>query len=74
MDKEKIKKALDDFEDDNFVDSKETLRDEIKKKVNDYLKKDLELEDDPLDVSDDDNESDNDNSNDDEGDEDLEDE
>jgi hypothetical protein len=72
MDKEKIKKALDDFEDDQYVDSKETLRDEIKKKVNDYLKKGLELEDDPLDVSDD-NDNDDDESYD-EGDEDLKDE
>jgi flagellar basal body-associated protein FliL len=38
MDKEKVKKSLDQFEDEEFVDSKETLKSEIKKKVNDYLK------------------------------------
>lgn len=44
MTAEKIKKALDDFENDNFMDSKDTLRKEIRKKVNDYLKKEADLE------------------------------
>lgn len=43
IDKEQIKKALDRFEEDDFVDSKETLRQEIRSKVKDYLNKELEL-------------------------------
>lgn len=50
MDKEKIKQALDQFEDENYVDSKETLRGEIRDKVNSYLKDKLELEKDPVEV------------------------
>lgn len=52
MDKEKVKKALDDFEEEQYVDSKETLRSEIKKKVNSYLKDKTGVENDPVDVSD----------------------
>ena len=49
MDKEQIKKALDDFENDEYTDSKETMKNQIKSKVNDYLKDKLELEQDPVD-------------------------
>lgn len=53
MDKEKVKKALNSFEDEEYVDSKETLRSEIKKKVNSYLKDKTGVENDTIDVSDD---------------------
>lgn len=52
MDKEKVKKALDDFEEENYVDSKETLRSEIKKKVDSYLKDKTGVEKNTIDVSD----------------------
>ena len=32
MEKEAVKKIVDDFEDDNFVDAKETLKGELKDK------------------------------------------
>lgn len=38
IDREKIKKALDDFENDDFVSSKEKLKDEIKKAKEEYVK------------------------------------
>lgn len=46
MSKENIKKAVDNFEQDNFVDSEEALKKEIKRAKNDYLKKELGLEND----------------------------
>lgn len=49
IEKDKIKKALDNFENDNYSDSKETLSTEIKKKINDYLKKETGVEKDPVD-------------------------
>ena len=48
--KEKLRKALDDFEEEDFVSSKDTIRNEIKKKVNDYLKDKTEIKSDPVDV------------------------
>lgn len=56
--KQQIKKALDDFEDDNFVDSKETLKQEIKRKVNDYLKGELGTKNDPVEMDNDEEEDD----------------
>jgi len=47
MEKETVKKIVDDFEDDNFVDARETLKVEIKDKVNSYLKDKLDLQNDP---------------------------
>lgn len=46
VDTKQIKKAFDEFEDENYVDSEETLSKEIKKAKNDYLKKELDLEND----------------------------
>jgi len=71
IDKEKIKKALDDFENDEYVSSKETLKDEIRKAKNDFIKDKLglkndiepeeeELEDYPDDPDDDDQKDSND--------------
>jgi len=46
MENEKIKKALDDFEDDDFVASKETLSKEIGNTRDKYLKTKLGLKND----------------------------
>jgi len=46
IDKEKIKAALDDFEDDKFSDAKDILKGEISKQKNEWLKSKLELKDD----------------------------
>ena len=46
IDKEKIKAALDDFEDDKFSDAKDVLKGEISKHKNEWLKSKLELKDD----------------------------
>lgn len=43
VDDEKIKAALDDFEDDNFLDAKEKLAKEIAKARDEFLEKALEL-------------------------------
>ena len=43
VDNEQIKKALDHFENDEFVDAKEILQKEIRKSKNDHLKDKLEL-------------------------------
>ena len=50
MNTEKIKKALDSFEDDNFVDTEEILTQQIRLKKNEYLKKELGLEKDVVPV------------------------
>lgn len=60
INKDAIKKALDDFENDQYVDSKEKLADEVRKKVNDYLKNKTGVEKDPINVQDDEEEDDND--------------
>ncbi|MFW6130773.1 MAG: hypothetical protein ACOC56_06260 [Atribacterota bacterium] len=49
VNKENVKKALDDFEDERYVQSKDTLKKEFRKKFNDYLKKELDTEADPVD-------------------------
>lgn len=46
MDKEKIKKALDHFENDEFVDAKEILKKEISARKNEKIKDKLELQND----------------------------
>ena len=46
MEIEVVKKIVDDFEDDNFVDARETLKVEIKDKINSYLKDKLDLQND----------------------------
>lgn len=46
MDKENIKKALDHFENDEFVDAKEILTKEIQSKRDDFVKDKLGLKDD----------------------------
>lgn len=51
VNKEKIKKALDAFENDEFSSSSDTLRSEIKNSVNTFLKDKLKLKNDPLEVS-----------------------
>lgn len=43
IDKEKIKKALDSFENDKFMDAKDVLSKEIKAAKYDYLEKKLGL-------------------------------
>jgi hypothetical protein len=43
VDNEQIKKALDHFENDEFVDAKEILQKEIQRAKNDHLKNKLEL-------------------------------
>lgn len=44
MDSEKIRKAIDSFEDEDFVQARDILRGEIKKRKNDWLKDKLGLE------------------------------
>jgi hypothetical protein len=43
MEKETIKKVLDLFEEDNYVDAKAVLAEAIKKDVNSYLNEKLDL-------------------------------
>lgn len=47
VDNEKVKDALDDFEDDKFTDAKEKLSDVIGKARDDFLKKALNLKGEP---------------------------
>lgn len=49
IDKENVKKALNDFENERYVQSKDTLKKEFRKKFNNYLKKELDTEADPVD-------------------------
>lgn len=51
VDKEKIKQAFNDFEEDNYTKSSDTLRGEVRSEINDFLKKKLELKNDPLDIN-----------------------
>jgi len=46
IDNEKIKGALDDFENDDFISAKDTLKAEIKGCISDYFKDKLELQND----------------------------
>jgi len=50
VDKEKIKAALDSFENDDFINSKETIASEIRNHMNDYFKTKLNLKNDVIDV------------------------
>ena len=43
MGKEEIKSAIDSFEEDNYVEAKETLKKVIQAQRDDYLKNSLEL-------------------------------
>lgn len=45
IDKKIVRKALDHFEEDDFVSAKEVLKPEIKKSKEDFLLKKLELKD-----------------------------
>ncbi len=54
MDKQEIKKALDKFEDEDFVSSKDLLAKELKKKINSYIKDKTQLTKDPVDNVEDD--------------------
>lgn len=56
MDKKEIKKALDKFEDEDFVSSKDLLAKELKKKINSYIKDKTQLTKDPVDDVEDDTE------------------
>jgi hypothetical protein len=49
VNKENVKKALDNFEDEKYVQSRDILKKEFRKKFNDYLKKELDTENDPVD-------------------------
>ena len=48
MDSEKVVKAFNDFTDEKYADSEDTLRSEIKQAVNDHLKDKLDLKNDPI--------------------------
>ena len=50
VDKKNVKKAFDEFEDEEYTKASDTLRSEIKSSVNDFLKDKLNLENDPLDM------------------------
>ena len=46
IDNEKIKSALDDFENDDFISAKDTLKQEIKGAISDFFKEKLDLQND----------------------------
>lgn len=46
IDNEKIKSALDDFESDDFISAKDTVKAEIKGAISDYFKDKLDLQND----------------------------
>jgi hypothetical protein len=48
MNRDKIVKAFDEFVDEKYADSEETLRGELRQAVNDFLKNKLELDADPI--------------------------
>ena len=52
MDKNEIKKALDKFEDSDYVSSRDLIAKELKKKLNSYLKDKTQVEKDPVEVPD----------------------
>jgi len=58
MDKDKIVKAFDEFADEKYADSEETLRTEVKQAVNDFIKGKLDLEADPIQTADSDSSTD----------------
>lgn len=63
MDKEQVKKAFDDFEDENYYDAEDTLKKQIKQAKNDHLKSKLGLENDVEDIETDDSDDNNDDPN-----------
>ena len=48
VNKEKVKSAIDDFENEKHTEAKETIKAEIRSSVNDYLKDKLGLKNDPI--------------------------
>ena len=50
IDTEQIKKALNHFENDEFVDAKEILQTQVANAKNDYIKNTLGLKKDPIEV------------------------
>ena len=48
MSSEKFKSIFSKFEDDKFLDAKEELAQHFRQKTNEYLKKELDLKDDPI--------------------------
>ncbi len=52
IDKEKIKDAFNDFENDDFIKSREVLSKELNKGVNTFLKDKLKLKNNPLTIDD----------------------
>lgn len=44
IDNQKIKSALDDFESDDFISAKDTIKSEIKGAISDFFKDKLELQ------------------------------
>ena len=58
MDKNEIKKALDKFEDSDYVSSRDLIAKELKKKLNSYLKDKTQVEKDPVEVPDEEPETD----------------
>lgn len=50
VDKIKVKKALDDFENEKFSDASDAIKGEIRVSVNTFLKDKLGLKNDPLDI------------------------
>jgi len=50
VDKAKVRKAIDDFENDKFSDASNVIRKEVKITVNDFLKDKLGLKNNPLDI------------------------
>lgn len=48
MEMENVKKAFDEFVDEKYADSEETLRTELRQAVNDFLKGKLDLAADPI--------------------------
>lgn len=52
MELENVQKAFDDFVEEKYADSEETLRGELRQAVNDFLKGKLELAADPIQTAD----------------------
>jgi hypothetical protein len=67
MDAEKVKQAFDKFEKEEYTDSEEILRKEIRRTVSDKLKDDLNLQKDPIDIEDDEEEKDDEEKDDEKG-------
>lgn len=50
VDKVKVKKAFDDFENEKFSDASDAIRGEVRNSANTFLKDKLGLKNDPLDI------------------------